>query len=80
MGQQERQHRRSSLACRSLSDGLKVSPVSLAAVLHLKAILRKPAEDVIDELWALVGFGFQELVEPPPEFAIALASGHEFVL
>ena len=62
--QQEGQHGRRTLPGGSLTYGLKVLTIALAAVFHLQTVFGKPAQNVIDEFRALVGFRFQELIKP----------------
>ena len=56
--QQEGQHGRRALPGGRLADGLKVLPVSFAAVLDLQTVFGESAQDVIGELRALAGFRF----------------------
>ncbi len=64
MRQQEGQHGRCPLPSGRLTDGLKVPPVPLTAVLHLQTVFGEPTQNVIDKFRALASFRFQEFIEP----------------
>ncbi len=71
MRQQKGQHRGSALPGRGLANGLKVSTIPFAAVLHLQTIFGKPAQNMVGKLGAFVGFGFEEFIEPGAKFPVA---------